>query len=138
MLGFVDGRLKELGIADLLYLSQRTLLLQPVDERLHGYVAWALTTLFLRSSGRFNTDPACQTAVLVRRLRRNPPCWPKRLIVSELRAPNKTSTRAASVLSLQLRVLGLGLLQDGDFGVGVFPKGEEIFVGGAGFGGIAL
>jgi len=26
--------------------------------------------------------------------------------------------------SLQLRVLGLGLFQDGDVGVGVFPEGE--------------
>src|SRR6202050_2872450 len=33
------------------------------------YVAWALTTLFLRSSGHFNTDPACRAGVLVRRLR---------------------------------------------------------------------
>ena len=32
--------------------------------------------------------------------------------------------------SLQLRVLRLGLFQDGDVGVGVFPKSEEIFVGG--------
>ena len=31
---------------------------------------------------------------------------------------------------LQLRVLGFGLLQDGDVGVGVFPEGQEIFVGG--------
>ena len=31
--------MKELGIADLLYLSQRTLLLQPVDERLHRCVS---------------------------------------------------------------------------------------------------
>jgi hypothetical protein len=31
---------------------------------------------------------------------------------------------------LQLRVLGFGLLQDGDVGVGVFPELEEIFVGG--------
>jgi hypothetical protein len=31
---------------------------------------------------------------------------------------------------LQLRVLGLGFLQDGNVGVGVFPEGEEIFVGG--------
>jgi hypothetical protein len=31
---------------------------------------------------------------------------------------------------LELRVLGLGLLQDGDVGVGVFPECEEIFVGG--------
>src|ERR1039457_6455927 len=30
---------------------------------------------------------------------------------------------------LQLRVLGFGFLQDRDFGVGVFPEGEEIFVG---------
>ena len=34
------------------------------------YVAWALTTLFLWSSGHFNTDPPCRTGVLVRRLRR--------------------------------------------------------------------
>src|ERR1700690_1058050 len=39
MLGLVDGRLKQLGIADLLYLSQRTLFLQPIDERLHGGVS---------------------------------------------------------------------------------------------------
>ena len=35
----------------------------------HGYVAWALTILFLRSSGHFNTDPAIRTGGLVRRLR---------------------------------------------------------------------
>src|SRR5208337_3614097 len=40
----------------------------PTAELPHGYVAWALTTLFLRSSGHFNTDPACRTGVLVRRL----------------------------------------------------------------------
>ena len=39
---------------------------------------------------------------------------------------------------LQLRVLGLGLLQDGDVGVGVFPEGEEILIGGFGFGDVAL
>ena len=33
--------------------------------------------------------------------------------------------------SVQLRVLRLGLLQDGDVGVGVFPECMEIFVGGA-------
>ncbi len=31
---------------------------------------------------------------------------------------------------LQLRVLGLGLFQDGDVWVGVFPKREEVFVSG--------
>jgi hypothetical protein len=34
------------------------------------------------------------------------------------------------VRSLQLRVLGLGFLQDGGVGVGVFPEREEILVGG--------
>ena len=29
----------------------------------------------------------------------------------------------------QLRVLGLGLLQDGDVGVGVLPERQEVFVG---------
>ena len=33
---------------------------------------------------------------------------------------------------LKLGVLGLGLLQDGDVRVGVFPEGEEVFVGGEG------
>jgi hypothetical protein len=40
--------------------------------------------------------------------------------------------------SLQLRVLRLGFLQDGDVGVGVFPEGEEVLIGGAGLGGVTL
>jgi hypothetical protein len=39
---------------------------------------------------------------------------------------------------LQLRVLCLGLLQDGDVGVGVFPEGEEVLICRLGFGGVAL
>jgi len=39
---------------------------------------------------------------------------------------------------LQFRVLGFGLLQDGDVGVGVFPEGEEILIGGFRFGRVAL
>src|SRR4029077_16192773 len=39
--------------------------------------------------------------------------------------------------SLQLGVLRLGFLQDGDVGVGVFPLGEEVLVVGASFGGVA-
>src|ERR1700731_986079 len=39
MLAFIDRRLKKLGIADLLYLPQRTLLLESIDERLHGCVS---------------------------------------------------------------------------------------------------
>ncbi len=34
----------------------------------------------------------------------------------------------------QLCVLRLGLLEDGDVGVGVFPEREEILIGGPGFG----
>jgi hypothetical protein len=41
-------------------------------------------------------------------------------------------------LLLQFRVLGLGLLQDGDVGVGVFPKREEILISRTRFGCIAL
>ena len=37
-------------------------------------------------------------------------------------------------LSLQLRVLGFGLLQDGYVGVGVFPQREEILVVGQSLG----
>src|SRR5215831_5657338 len=40
--------------------------------------------------------------------------------------------------SLTFRVLGLGLLQDGDVGVGVFPEREEILVSRLRFGGVTL
>src|ERR1700687_2908773 len=40
--------------------------------------------------------------------------------------------------SLQLSVLRLGLLEDGDVGVGVFPEGEEVLVRSFRFGGFAL
>src|SRR5215469_653172 len=49
-----------------------------------------------------------------------------------------TSVPPANHRLLQLGVFRLGLLQDGDVGVGVFPQGEEILVGGAGFDGVAL
>jgi hypothetical protein len=39
---------------------------------------------------------------------------------------------------LQLRVLRFGFCQDGDVGVGVFPKGEEILIGRLRFGSVAL
>jgi hypothetical protein len=38
----------------------------------------------------------------------------------------------------QPRVLGLGLLQDGDFGVRVFPESKEILICRLGFDGVAL
>jgi hypothetical protein len=41
-------------------------------------------------------------------------------------------------LSLQLRVLRLGLLQDGDVGIGVFPHREKIVIGSARPGGVSF
>jgi hypothetical protein len=41
-------------------------------------------------------------------------------------------------LSIQLCILSLGLLQNGDVGVSVLPEREEIIIGGAGFGSVAL
>ena len=38
---------------------------------------------------------------------------------------------------LQLRILCLGFLQDGDVGVGVFPEGEEVLIGFAALGLVA-
>src|SRR5581483_6423911 len=49
------------------------------------------------------------------------------------RAANR-AIRAGS----QLRELRLGLLQDGNVGIGVFPQREEVLIGGARFGGVAL
>jgi len=39
---------------------------------------------------------------------------------------------------LQLPVLSLRLLQNRNVGIGVFPEGEEVLIGGFGFGGVAL
>jgi hypothetical protein len=39
---------------------------------------------------------------------------------------------------LQLCVFGFGFFQDWDVGVGVFPEGEKVLVGDAGFRGFAL
>ena len=64
-------------------------------------------------------------------------CWERMLVGSRGQVNQKLRTSEARaparpwlLKSLQLRVLRLGFLQDGDVGVGVFPEGEEIFVGG--------
>jgi hypothetical protein len=92
------------------------------------YVAWALTTLFLRSSGNFNTDAACRTGV-----------FGQTLTVVGVARSTATRLDADQTWSklLQLSVFRLGLLQDGNVGVRVFPEGEEILVGSFGFGGVA-
>jgi len=47
-------------------------------------------------------------------------------------------TASTSERLLQLGVLRLGLLQDGDVGVGVFPEGKKVLISGANFCGVAL
>jgi hypothetical protein len=70
-------------------------------------------------------------------------CWERMLVGSRGQVNQKLAlwpyhrARLWPLNSLQLRVLRLSLLQDRDVGVGVFPEGEEILVGGAGFGGVA-
>ena len=39
---------------------------------------------------------------------------------------------------MQLRILGLGLLKDGNVGVGIFPQRQEILICRFGFRGVAL
>ena len=53
-------------------------------------------------------------------------------------SPRDSSATGNSGSLLQLRVLRLGFLQDGDVGVGVFPEGEEVLVNRARLGGVAL
>src|ERR1700730_898607 len=58
--------------------------------------------------------------------------------LSVIPVPNNKETSApAEPDSLQLRILRFGFLQDGDVGVGVFPEGEEVLIGGFSFGGMA-
>jgi hypothetical protein len=54
--------------------------------------------------------------------------------ITRSRNPRAARTRD----SRQPRVLALGLLNDGDVGIGVLPQREEALVGGTGLGGIAL
>ena len=57
---------------------------------------------------------------------------PNRFFVNNMRARTRSS-----VGLLQLRILRLGFLEDGDVGVGVFPEAEEVLVGSACAGRIA-
>ena len=68
------------------------------------------------------------------------PVLPKNSIVWASPGQNQTRTNRPDdamnfigqmKLLLQLRVLGFGLLQDGNAGVGVFPKGKKVLVSGA-------
>jgi hypothetical protein len=78
--------------------------LAPTAGLPYGYFAWALASLFLRSSGEFNIDPVCRTGVLVRRLRS---AWRFRLAgrpLQEARSrPNVRVNRQSSVWSFQER-----------------------------------
>src|ERR1019366_1394070 len=74
------------------YRCSQTRPLTPEPPRV--YVAWALTTLFLGSSRHFNTDPACRTGVLVRRLLITCSCYRR---MSLLRAA-RSRDRILSVL----------------------------------------
>jgi hypothetical protein len=75
------------------------------------------------------TQTTVKVEVLLRSGSDSMPLAAVEVLLKALRAPNKTSTRAASVLSLQLRVLRFGLLQDGNVGVGVFPKRAVLSAG---------
>jgi len=54
---------------------------------------------------------------------------PRLTIMDRFQSALPYSGRVVMPALLQFGVLGFGLLQDGDVGVGVFPEGEEIFVG---------
>ena len=49
-----------------------------------------------------------------------------------------TRDRLGREVLLELCVFRLGSLQDGDFGIGVFPKSQKVLVGGAGLACVAL
>jgi hypothetical protein len=49
----------------------------------------------------------------------------------------KTAYSGRPLHLLQLRVFRLGFFQDGDVGVGILPKGEEVFIGNLGARGVA-
>ena len=63
---------------------------------------------------------------------------PPTLDVLRERAGGERGGGGRFTLLLQLRVLRLGLLQDGDVRVGVFPEGEEIVIGAASLGSVTL
>src|SRR5205809_774635 len=65
-------------------------------------------------------------------IERNREKWPR------YRGVTRRLSRCVVVALLQLRVLRLGLLQDGDVGVGVFPEREKTLIGGTRLCGISL
>src|SRR5215471_12207631 len=75
-----------------------------------------------------HTHPAAQ--FLDNAVMRNvwPMSWHEVLIVGNVR-----SNSWWGQMQLLLRVLRLGLLQDRDVGIGVFPEGQEVLIGFAAF-----
>src|SRR5271168_2785068 len=65
-----------------------------------------------------------------------PDIWSKSVIawLQKLRVTDNSVSLKIAFLTLQLRVLRFGFFQDGDVGVGVFPEGKKILVGGPGLG----
>ena len=74
----------------------------PTAELPHGYVVRVLATLFLRSSGKFNTDPACRTGVLVRRLP----------VSNGMDAPGQSGIECARVESARPTTMNEGSVQN--------------------------
>src|ERR1700674_3299446 len=60
------------------------------------------------------------------------------LAAIQLLPHTSSSARLIWAASMQHCVFCLGLVQDGDIGVGVLPQRQEIIVCGAGLGGVAL
>src|SRR6266446_1053910 len=71
--------------------------------------------------------------------RASPPGWTgegARPSIESLVAYGRRTRQAASLL--QFRVFSLGLVEEWEVGVGIFPGGKKVLVGDAGFGNVAL
>ena len=56
--------------------------------------------------------------------------WGQREMGGQLYAGIEGKGETAERPSLQRRILGFCLFQDGDVGIGIFPEGQKVFVGG--------
>jgi hypothetical protein len=114
------------------------------DDEFNGIMV-AVNECFESASGQFlreyrhrlihSVTPSVDTGILYSRLYDRVGEVRKSPEGKILKAPNKTSTTAACVRSLQLRVLRLGFLQDGDVGVaaGRLYESRELQIKGVNF-----
>ena len=86
-------------------------------------------TMFPNGERKGGKGPSAEQKDL-RIMQGNHMAWGQREMGGPTVCVHRGKGRTAERPLLQRRILGFCLLQDGDVGIGIFPEGQKVFVGG--------